>query len=260
MLKIYRALIQSKLDYGSMVYGFARPSALKMLDPIQHQGLRFCTGAFRTFPVQSLYIESHEPSLHLHCLQLSLLYSSKLHSVPKHPTWGCVFLPRWAILFQNRRSAIASFGLRIQVQLDELGLSLDNIADSTGLPIPPWLITVPKCDLSLSHLRKVDTPDWKYHLLFTEHLSNNHSIPIYMDGFKSGTSVGSAMVCCSSVVAHRIPSTASVFNAQLYAISLTLDHIEAKQYSNCTIYIDSLSSLLALELLHVSSHLVLVDI
>ncbi|XP_076336225.1 uncharacterized protein LOC143239218 [Tachypleus tridentatus] len=154
MLKIYCALICSKLNYGSMVYGSARSSALKVLDPIHHQGLRLCTGAFCTSPVQSLYMESHEPTLHLCRLQLSLLYFSKLHSLPKHPTWGCVFLPWWAILFHNRRSAIAPFGLHIQAQLDELGLSLDNIAESTGQPIPPWFITVPKCDLSLSHLRK----------------------------------------------------------------------------------------------------------
>ena len=34
-LLIYRALIRSKLDYGSMVFGSARQSYLSMLDPIQ---------------------------------------------------------------------------------------------------------------------------------------------------------------------------------------------------------------------------------
>ncbi|XP_076327485.1 uncharacterized protein LOC143234200 [Tachypleus tridentatus] len=68
------------------------------------------------------------------------------------------------------------------------------------------------------------------------------------------------MVYCGSVVARRISSTASVFTAELYAISLTLDHIETEQYSNCTIYTDSLSSILALESLHVGSHPVLADI
>ncbi|XP_076358636.1 uncharacterized protein LOC143251140 isoform X1 [Tachypleus tridentatus] len=68
------------------------------------------------------------------------------------------------------------------------------------------------------------------------------------------------MVCCRLVVVGRIPSTASVFNAELYAISLALDHIEAEQSSNCTIYTDLLSSLLALELLHIGSHPVLANI
>ncbi|XP_076344282.1 uncharacterized protein LOC143244098 isoform X1 [Tachypleus tridentatus] len=196
---------------------------------------------------------NHFSSLHLRRLQLCLLYSLKLHSLLKHP-WGCVFLPQWAIPFQNKRFAIAPFGFCIKAQLDELGLSLDNFAESTVQPIQPWLITALKCNLSFSHLKKADTPNWKYRLLFTEHLSNNHSIPIYTDGSKSGNSVGSAMVCCGSVVACRSSSPASVFTAELYAISLALDHIEAEQYSNCTIYTDLLSSLLALELLYVGSH------
>ena len=47
-LVIYKALIRSKLDYGSIVYGSARPSYLKSLETIQNQGLRLCLRAFRT--------------------------------------------------------------------------------------------------------------------------------------------------------------------------------------------------------------------
>lgn len=35
--------------------------ALKRLDPIHNHGLRLVTGAYRTWPVQSLYAESNEP-------------------------------------------------------------------------------------------------------------------------------------------------------------------------------------------------------
>ena len=35
MLRLYRSLIRSKLDYGCIVYGSARKSYLQMLDPIQ---------------------------------------------------------------------------------------------------------------------------------------------------------------------------------------------------------------------------------
>ena len=37
---LYRSLIRSKLDYGCIVYGSARPSYLKMLNTVHHQGLR----------------------------------------------------------------------------------------------------------------------------------------------------------------------------------------------------------------------------
>ncbi|GFQ98277.1 uncharacterized protein TNCT_261311 [Trichonephila clavata] len=47
---LYRALIRSKLDYGSVIYSSACKSLLKILDPVHHQGLRLCLGAFRTSP------------------------------------------------------------------------------------------------------------------------------------------------------------------------------------------------------------------
>src|SRR6056300_464138 len=46
LLRLYRALIRSKLDYGSIVYGSARASYVRMLDTIHNQGLRLCLGAF----------------------------------------------------------------------------------------------------------------------------------------------------------------------------------------------------------------------
>ena len=46
LLRMYRALVRSKLDYGCIVYGSARRSVLKQLDPVHHQGLRIALGGF----------------------------------------------------------------------------------------------------------------------------------------------------------------------------------------------------------------------
>ena len=55
LLQLYRSLIRSKSDYGSIVYGSARKSYLMELDTAHHQGLRLALGAFQTSPVESLY-------------------------------------------------------------------------------------------------------------------------------------------------------------------------------------------------------------
>jgi hypothetical protein len=64
LLHLYRSLIWSKLDYGCIVYGAARRSHIKSLNAIHHQGLRLCTGAYRT-SVHVLYVEANEPPLNL---------------------------------------------------------------------------------------------------------------------------------------------------------------------------------------------------
>ena len=39
LLKLYRSLVRSKLDYGCLVYGSASKTALAKLDPVHNQGL-----------------------------------------------------------------------------------------------------------------------------------------------------------------------------------------------------------------------------
>ncbi|GFY01582.1 putative RNA-directed DNA polymerase from transposon X-element [Trichonephila clavipes] len=43
LLRVYQALILSRLDYGCVVYGSAHASVLKRLDTIHHSALRICS-------------------------------------------------------------------------------------------------------------------------------------------------------------------------------------------------------------------------
>ena len=63
LLHLYRTIVRSKLDYGSIVYGSAGESYLKTLDTIHRQGIRLALGSFRTSPADSLLVEANEPSL-----------------------------------------------------------------------------------------------------------------------------------------------------------------------------------------------------
>ena len=78
LLQLYGTLVRSKLDYGCMIYGSARPSYIKMLDPIQNQGLRLCHGAFSTSPALSFAVEANELPLSLRREKLALQYISKI--------------------------------------------------------------------------------------------------------------------------------------------------------------------------------------
>ncbi|GFW27549.1 reverse transcriptase domain-containing protein [Trichonephila clavipes] len=61
--RVYQAIVLSRIDYGCVAYGSACDSTLqKTLDPVHHMALRICSGAFRTSPVQSLYVICHPAS------------------------------------------------------------------------------------------------------------------------------------------------------------------------------------------------------
>ena len=60
---IYIALIRSKIDYGCELYNTASHSTKKILDRIQSQALRICTGAYKNVSTCSLQVEMGDPPL-----------------------------------------------------------------------------------------------------------------------------------------------------------------------------------------------------
>ncbi|MBJ3756042.1 reverse transcriptase-like protein, partial [Salmonella enterica subsp. enterica serovar Derby] len=247
LLRIYHSLVRSKLDYGCIVYGSARPSILRLLDPVSHQALRLCTGAFRTSPVHSLYVEAHEPPLSVRRQQLSLRYFLKLRSLPDHPLFASVFSPRFVRLFAHRPSCVPTFGIRMSSLAHDAGIDLSLIGSSQTVGDPPWLPSVVDADFSLCSFPNVSTPDSVYQQLFSEHrLRFSGFTPLFTDGSRSGDVVGSAFVCTDEVVAQRLPSVATVFTAELRAIHLALQHIQSKPHHHAVVYVDSLSALQAL--------------
>ena len=87
LIKLYRTLLRSQLDYGNFVYRSARKSYLKQLDPIHHVSLRLVLGAFRTFPIDSLYAEAHKAPLQIRSEKLALQYYIKRKSSPSNPAY-----------------------------------------------------------------------------------------------------------------------------------------------------------------------------
>ena len=88
LLKLYRSLVRSKLDYGCIVYGSASKTALAKLDPVHNQGLRLSLGAFRSSPVESLYVEAHEPPLEIRREKLALQYTA-ISRMVRQPAANC---------------------------------------------------------------------------------------------------------------------------------------------------------------------------
>ena len=136
LLRLYRSLVRSKLDYGSIVYGSARKSYLKVLDSIHNEGLRLALGAFRT-SLNSLYVEANEPSLYTRRQKLALQYVLKLKCNPLNPAHKVVFNPQYKRLFERKPNAIPPFDIRLEPHITSLNVDLDSIAEYEIPEIPP---------------------------------------------------------------------------------------------------------------------------
>ena len=123
-LLLYRSLIRSKLDYGCIVYGSTRSSYLRMLDPVQNQALRLCTGAFRTSPSSSLCVLAGEQPLYIRRRKLSMQYCLRLSSSTQNPAYSTVFDPRFRQSFEPNQ--IPTLGIRIQLDLQAIGFKREH--------------------------------------------------------------------------------------------------------------------------------------
>ena len=253
LLHLYRSLVRSKLDYGSIVYGSARKSYLQILDTVHHQGLRLALGAFRTSPVTSLYVEADEPSLTLRREKLSLQYATRLAANPSNPAFKVTFSPQFSEIYECKPTAIRPFGLRVLPLLDSTNINPNNIEKHFVTEIPSWCMKKPDIlfDLHTSKKSASDSLIMKqnFHILQSRYTEYQH---IYTDGSKDGEKVGCAFLYGNHFSSLRIPDGSSVFTAEAKAIDLSLDFIDSCfLHDKFLIFSDSLSVLKALN--HTSS-------
>ena len=65
MIRMYKDMIKSKIDYGCTIYAPAKEHILDTLNPVHNAAIRLATGALRSLSVNWLYTECGEPLLRL---------------------------------------------------------------------------------------------------------------------------------------------------------------------------------------------------
>ena len=136
LLNIYQAIMRATLDYGCIGYLAAADSHLKKLDVQQTQGLRICSGAFKSSPVAAIQVEMGEQPLQIRRVKLLLAYWVNLqgHST-SHPA-KAILEDCW----EHNDSNIMSFGWIGNIKAAQAGLG--HIQFSPTVPYsctPPWL-------------------------------------------------------------------------------------------------------------------------
>lgn len=258
LLHLYRSLIRSKMDYGCIVYGSAKPSYLKMLEPVQNCALRLCLGAFRTSPSTSLCVESVEPPLDIRRKRLSLQYAAKLASNPTNPAHNSVFKPQFKIQFSKKPTQTATLGIRMISELNSLGIGTKSVEMSCIPAVPPWTLGRPSVDLALTEYRKDSTNPTIYKNKFFELRDTlyKNCVELFTDGSKIGCRTSAAVIYNNKSRSMRLPDGSSIFTAELKAIELALKWILTASGVHFVIYSDSLSSLVAINQYKINNKLV----
>ena len=243
LLKIYRALIRSKLDYACQIYNSASTTAIKMLDSIHHYGIRLSTGAFRTSPIPSLYAESSEPSLYLRRDKLCLQLYSRLLGMPNTPTYVSITDTEFDHYFNNNMRLHTTFGYRVRKLLTSLNIQNLSIARSFSYLIFPHMKNINPLCPGIVNITKADTPIPNIRAAFLDHAANHDAIDIYTDGSKGQYGVGLAVILPGEVIKKKLPDMMSIYSSELLAILTALRKLFDKPEHSFTVYSDSRSAL-----------------
>ena len=243
MLRVYRTIIRSKLDYGCIVYQTAKHTTLAKLNPVHNSAIRLCTGAFRSSPTASLYIESGEPPLHLRRKQLSLQYAVRVLQTPRSLAWNCIHT------LDNDSGQLT---LTIPTSdPDPIDFQLPTMRVMRIIPrkLPFWRIPISVFCGGWKHQSKAIENPIILRGQFLEHKQQEHggTFHLYTDGSKNDDAVGFAVVSDGEMMAaHRLLGEASVYTSELMALAEACAIACSREEETTTIFTDSKSALDAL--------------
>lgn len=239
MLRLYRALIRSKLDYCSFIYGSARNCDLKSLDPVHNAGIRFCTGAYRSSPVESLYAESREAPLQSRRELLLMQYYARTMQLPNSTSYRIVQRNE-----TNEPTLITNICERIKLIEDRMGITIRTLPFIYP-DTPIWETETTIICEEYNYPRKEDCTAYAMRCYYNEHVTIHHSDQYYIftDGAKNANGVGCAAICYDKSKKCRLLEESSIYTAELYGVLCALDLVAGIQRSRFLIQCDSRSVL-----------------
>ena len=143
-----------------------------------------------------------------------------------------------------------TFAIRVMKYVDMLRMPRQYIrpafvTSQRGGDDPFWAMPKTEINIFLSECKKNVTIPHVYRSEYRRVLSEVYSewFIVHTDGSKSEEGVGAAAVTSTTVRTASLPVCASIFTAELYAISMALDLINDRNESRTVIFCDSMSVL-----------------
>ena len=243
LLRLYDCVCRSKLDYACQIYSSACKSKLKELDVVHNQGLRICTGVYRTSPVESIYVDAGELPLDLRREELGLRFMARIKSSPENPSRKILGTCNSKVFNKPRSSK--PFHVRLHEEVEVDNLKQQKIKKVSHSEVPPWFIPDIQCCKTDINKKTQSEKEIKAKFLDHDQVHTNHE-KFYTDGSKSAEGVGCAVIHGEFSYVAKLPDSASVFTAELTAIIKGLEVINKTNGKSFVLYTDSKSSIYSL--------------
>ena len=255
LMKIYRIYIRSKLEYGAIAYASASSNELKKIDVVANDALRIASGAFKSSPVDSLYVLCDEMKPSERREILTMRFFLKLKASLNNPANKCTTSQNEVLLRNKNQSpfSIRSADIIAKYNLPDLYVKpffsyLLHRCTTPKYAIPPATLNQDLCKYPKQH-----TSPAIFKILFRSIIDARYQNfqKIYTDGSKSDDGVGAAAIelTTPSSCLASLPKEASIFTAEAHALQMAIDYISRKQpspHKNYVIFTDSKSVFVSL--------------
>ena len=246
---LYKALIQSLIDYASFLYGTASNEHLDTINKIQYEGIRIITGALKCTRRTALEAEAFVLPLDLRRHFLGLTYLGRPARLERTITLDLyaehLNFQFWEHRATRRGIAIPWIGLAKQI-LSELDLNLGEINKfHQNYFYNPYVIQI---NFTMLTTTKQNLTPNEANIKFLQMLSlYERYTPVYTDGSVKDNRTSCALVIKDRNYLYHLPDHTSIFTAEMYAISMAIDKIKDSPETNFLICSDSLSALQTLK-------------
>ena len=241
---LYTALVRSKIDYASFLYSTAKPTYLTKLDRVQYQALRIIGGFMKCTPVIHMEAELNILPLKFRREQLMLNYFTKIIRLENHPVTIAYKSFYNFDFYRYRPWALPVIG-RAKELIEKANIPTNNLEIIT--PTDLFYISVAEVRYNLvtkKRNRPVEELQQKF-LDLKDSLYNNYT-SIFTDGSRMNGKTSYAFIVGNHVESNRLPSTSSVYTAEMYAIYKAIKYVYLSDIQKAVIFSDSLSVLQAI--------------
>ena len=133
VMRLYRAIVRPKLDYGSIVYGAASQTLLKQVEAIPNEAFWISWSSFKTTLIINLQIFLNKRLLELRRQELLLRYFFKIKCYIQNPAYYSLINTSLRNFFSNRNYTFII--MRLHKILAEYNISAQHILHRRNITI-----------------------------------------------------------------------------------------------------------------------------